>query len=577
MSAQPDSFIRDLAPSDLGLDGGRFQEFRSVQYEALEWAIEVLERKRFAGLALPTGAGKSLFAAALIRLLGRRAVVLTATKALQEQYAGSFQSAGFVDIRGKANYDCQDLASLNCKDGARAGCRFLKGSGASGCTYDVRKLMARNAAAVVTNYDFWMAVNAASKGGGSAGLERTEKEASWKGGNPIELLVLDEAHEAADKLSSFVSVTLYESEMVRRLLDWPRSDDVGEWRRYAIDVGLQLEIDVAAKEQEVALAGRRVKKAQIDELHRLEALKIKIEKIAGIESGSDGEWICEMEVGGRYGRTWRFDPVFPGKYAERYLFCGVRSVVMMSATLKPKTMAMLGVGKEKFEFRGWRRIFPAHRQPIYQVGLRRENEKGAMRTLGLNYKTPKEDVAALVRWMDREIIAPRLDRKGLIATVSYERAEIIMAVSEYAALMIGNDGEPDSETAWEVAERFRKEPPPKILVSPSFSTGWDFPGEQLEYIVLFKVPIEPGKSKVAKARGKDHGAYKAMQAIEQTAGRGMRFAGDQCEVFLIDGRFGWFLAPPPIGYGNLAQDWFVQAVRKVDKVPVPLPKLRIEK
>src|SRR3990167_5046576 len=552
-----DSLLADLAPADIGFDHSLFVSYRDIQLQAIEWACEALEDARFVGLCLPTGAGKSLAASSVARLMKKRAVFLTITKALQAQYARDFARSGLVDVQGKANYQCVDMNNLNCDGGSKVGCRYLRGKG---CEYEKAKAEARNADQVVTNYAYWLGVNDKA-----AGPERTESEADFSGENPVELLVLDEAHEADSILASYISCALTENEL-KRFGDWPDGEVLKDWKFFANDVLTGLEAEIQTTQQELIHLGRRVEPKHVAVLHQLERLASKLTRISQAQ-GDD--WIVERENKSRWGRQWKFDSVFPGKYAEKYLFCGVKNVLLMSATLKPKTMNLLGLKTGEFKYRAWKRIFAANRHPVYMVGAKKADGK----TVRVDYNTSKEDMLTFVRWLDDEWFKPRLDRKGLVLTVSYERQKFIMEHSRYSSIMVGNTGESDSDTAVEAAERVRTMTAPALLVSPSFGTGWDFPGEQCEYVLLVKVPFESMTSKVLKARvgrDKSYADYRAMQKVEQAIGRGMRFDKDRCEVGLMCGHFEWFL------YKNksLAQDWFVDSVRRLPKVPPPPKALK---
>ena len=551
--------LSDLSPVDVGADEKIFPSYRDIQLQAVEWAGEALGESRFVGLCLPTGAGKSLAAFTVSRLLRLRTVYLTITKALEQQYQRDLGRSGLVDIQGKANYQCTDMANLNCSDGAKVGCRYLKGKG---CTYEKEKARARNSEQVVTNYAYWLGVNDKA-----AGLKRTDQEADWSGENPVELLVLDEAHEADSILASYISCALTEGEL-KRFGEWPDGEELKDWKFFANDVLTDLEAEIVTTQQELVHMGRGVKPEHVRVLHQLERLASKLTRIS--QAGGD-DWVVEREAKSRWGRQWKFDSVFPGKYAEKYLFCGVPRVLLMSATLKPKTMNLLGLKNNEFKYKAWKRIFPANRHPIYMVGAKKADGK----TVRVDYNTSREDMLEFVRWVDDEWIKPRLDRKGLILTVSYERQKFIMEHSRYSRYMIGNTGESDSDTAMQAADKFRAASAPCLLVSPSFGTGWDFPGEQCEYVLLVKVPFESMTSKVLKARvarDKSYADYRAMQKIEQAIGRGMRFDKDRCEVGLLCGHFSWFV------YKNkaLAQDWFVDSIRQLPKVPQPPKSLREE-
>jgi Rad3-related DNA helicase len=239
----------------------------------------------------------------------------------------------------------------------------------------------------------------------------------------------------------------------------------------------------------------------------------------------------------------------------------------MSATLRPKTLGLLGVGKEHYEFKEWQRIFPAHRHPIYSIPARYQDKD-----VRIDRRTTEEQMHAWVEHIDK-IIEGRLDRKGIIQTVSYDRQKYLFEHSRHSQHFIGNTNDPDSETASQIADAFRRSRAPQVLVSPSFATGWDFPGEGCEYVIVCKVPFKPNQGKVQKAReerDKQYGAYLAMIDLVQSAGRGMRSADDRCEVFVVDGHLSWFLHQN----SSLAPQWFVHGVRKMAEIPKAAEKLK---
>ena len=243
----------------------------------------------------------------------------------------------------------------------------------------------------------------------------------------------------------------------------------------------------------------------------------------------------------------------------------------MSATLRPKTLGLLGVGKGEYEFHEWARVFPGNRHPIYLCPARTSRGK----EIRIDRRTSDEDELAWVEWIDR-IIDGRLDRKGLIQTVSYLRQQYLLEHSRHAGIMLGNTNEPDSESAVEIAEEFRAREAPAILVSPSFTVGWDFPMRQCEYVIVCKVPFKPSQGKVGKARearDPQYSAYLTMQDLIQGAGRAMRAENDRCEIFCCDSHLGWFMAKNK----NLSPDWFAKAIRKVTEIPKAPLRLEDEK
>jgi Rad3-related DNA helicase len=551
-----------LTPNDLGFDTADFKSFRvnpstgqQVQLEAIEFGVTC--SKRFVGINAATGLGKTLIAASIAKLTGMRTVILTATKGLQEQYKNSLGKYGLVDIRGRSNYECSDYGNLNCKSGASLGCACV---GGNGCTYERARDKARNALMVSANYAYWMTANDKANG-----IERTNEEAIWKGKNPVELLVCDEAHIAPDWLESYLSTKIHQNDLKPYADIKHIGTDMKSWKDIAYRAVEDLNNKIGDEKIKLLKLGKhRVTPKMVSDLHTLESLQQKYDRIA--KAVSD-DWVIELHEGTRYGRVWTFDVIWPGRYAEKYLFCGMPKVILMSATLRPKTLGLLGISKEVSEFREWDRMFPANRNPIYSIPA-----KGVSgNEIRIDRHTNENDMLSWVEHIDT-IIDGRLDRKGIIQTVSYQRQGFLFAHSRHGNIMVGNTADPDSDTAIQVAEEFRKSPAPKILVSPSFSMGWDFPRSECEYIIVAKIPFKPQQSKVMKARenrDKQYGAYMAMQELIQSCGRGMRSFDDRCETIIVDGHLSWFL------YANksLACSWFVNAVRKVNSIPTAPIKL----
>lgn len=552
-------------PCDFGFSQVEFPYYRChpvtnepVQWEAIEFAVDC--DKRFAAMCVSTGVGKSLIAMTIAKFTGLRTCILTGTKGLQDQYVSQFGKYGLVEIKGRNNYQCVEYANLDCRAGSTMKCAC---TGGKGCEYERARDRAKNSQIVIANYAYWMTVNDKANG-----LQRSEREADLYGDNPIECLILDECHCSDGWLEGYLTTKLYEKD-IEKWADKKIGVDAGEWRDIAKIAVMDLEVEIENEKQRILEKSNKVRSRShisnedLKRMYALEGLLSKYKKVAEV----DNDWVIDKHVGTRYGTIWSFDVIWPGRYAEKYLFCGVPKVVMMSGTVKPKTMGLLGVSKEKFKFREWGRVFPANRNPIYNVPAVKSDGNGGFTEIRIDYRTKEGDLEIWLEHIDK-IIDGRLDRKGLIQAVSYDRAMYIMNNSRHKELMIGNTADPESESAREIADKFRQSKAPCILVSPSFSTGWDFPGKDCEFIIIAKVPFKPSVSKAMKAREANdntYGAYLAMQEMVQSAGRGMRHDRDRCEVVIVDGHVSWFLYK----YQSMAPAWFVKSVRKLGMGQIP--------
>lgn len=559
--------LRLFEPDELNLPS-KFACFREIQAQAVEWTQSVFQSgKRFAGVCLPTGAGKTLYAMALARVLGVPTVILTSTKGLQEQYLDDFASAGLVDIRGKENYACVGKPPARCKYGPHEGCLL---AGDLGCTYESARWEAKQAKTLITNYSYWVRANIFGPGGlratvGPPGAQEVS--------DPWGLLICDEGHHAMEALAGALRVQVTErqlraiglGEYWKEKASGDTSDEIMPWKELAEAIAIRAQSELKSSVELLRVSAKSgVAQGKLimlrERVRDLDTLTQSLDSIVGMQ---DKDWVVEQRQGTTVGRVWTFDCVWPGMWSEK-LWCQIPNVVVMSATLKPMSMNLLGIKKEEREYKEWDRIFPAVRTPIVHVN-----------TVRLNKNTKEE---GLLRWVARidEIVESRAikgKRKGLIHTVSYARQQFYMENSRWRDSGVfdwNSSTDPESGTARDVYERFlgvKGGEAGSVLVSPSFSTGWDFRDDECRWQVIGKIPFPDSRGKVMKARMERDDRYLnyvAMQDLVQACGRGTRWEKDWCEVFVVDDSVKWFLWQNK----NLAPDWFT--VRSVNEVPEPI-------
>lgn len=560
------NMLEGMEPKDFGLD--EFASFRThpVTYDPVQ--LEVIEHgcysdARVPVAAAPVGMGKSLIAVAIAKLTGLRTAIVVPFKGLQKQYNDEL-SRHLQDIRGRANYDCKDYGALDCKGGASVGCRYANGGG---CDYEIERDLAREADIVLTNYDYWLTVN--DHGGG---IQRQGEHAAREGANPIEQLILDEGDVAEEKVADYLAVRLSEKEIDRIAESYgvharDLGDDVETWKAFAVYAMPMIEVRInEVAESFKARGGKSLTKRDLDKMHKLVRLFEKFERIASMQD----DWVIESRIGGEYGRVWNFDVISAGRYTERYLFCGIPKIVIMSGTITTKHLARLGLGRKDYDYRQWTRIFPAQKMPVYKCSPKRADGT----SIKIDNKTTHEDLLIWIEHMDKWIDR-RLDRKGIIITTSYKWADFVMRWSRHGQVMLGNKSRSDdenAETAEEFAEEFYKLSAPAILVSPSFSRGWNFKYDLAEYCIIPKCPFVP-MNKIMQARKEKDKLYAnllVIDKVQQIDGRLKRAADDSGETLLCDGHFDYFL------WQNraLAQDWWYSGIRSVDELPEPLEKWR---
>lgn len=487
---------------------------------------------RYAGASVPTGFGKSLIAILLASLSGKRTVYVTSTKGLQAQLLTDFYSLGLVDIRGQNSYRCIPVSKASVESApCHAG---YKCSVVAQCPYYRQLERAKKAKLLVTNYAYWLAQ--CNYGGGLA-LKAGQDES-----NPVQLVVMDEAHLAARALESFLAVTFTIEDLSR--FDSPWGQEWGAWREECGQLAPAVHEELEGVGEEVrdkAKDGFDIPASLMQRHGYLKGLELKLDTIA--RSGT--EWIKEQGES-----SVSFTPLWARDYNHK-LFRGTPKVLLMSGILTRKTLEHLGVEGAWVEAKS---PFDRARSPVTHV-----------KTVRVDHRSTPEMMAHWVARVD-DIIRARQDRKGLVFTVSYERAKLLRGLSAFKDQMYVHG----SRDVVEVVAKFKGAPAPAVLVSPAVTTGWDFPGDECSYIIWGKVPWPDTRGALVKARmenDKDFAAWQAMETLVQGAGRGTRSQEDACETLIVDDNWTWYWRRNK----HFSPYWFQERVKgSVGVIPEPI-------
>jgi Helicase C-terminal domain len=502
-----------ITPADLGLPA-HFAEYRQIQRELTDWSLYGPQGsdgpRRFMAAGVAAGSGKSLAAHTIGQMSGVRYVVLTATLALEDQQvADKFQVA---NVRGRANYPCHFANQLrpdkpmNCEGGREAGCW------SPSCPHDLRMEEAGRSRGVLMNYMKWMS-------------SRQHNRAAFAKVEDVGLLICDEAHKAFSELARWLGIWLGSGELRKmagaRATEALKQSGGAEWgfitpawqqALVAVCAALEEQLaHIAAQYDSEAAAGR-----ESAEYRKLDRKLGEVTRVAALAADAEHNWIWRLTTQGV-----AFDCVWPARYAERYLWSGVPHVVLMSATLRPKALGMMGIGQAESWFKEWPRVFPAANSPVYWVPTGRMG-----RSASLDERL--RSVAALDR-----IWELWRDYKGLVHTPSYALAEWFQGQSKHGRHMIlSKPGE-----AGAASDKYRAAGAGAMLISPAFMTGADFPEEDAGYQVIPKLPFPDRSSAVVQARAaSDKGwyDYETAQPLQQACGRLTRRPDQKCVTFVLD-------------------------------------------
>jgi hypothetical protein len=533
--------LANLTPADLDLPE-KFKEFRRTQVEGVDFALGRGSgpgggiTKRFQMLSQPGGSGKSITAMTLGRISGCKFVILTGTRALEAQYMKDFGSCGLVNIQGRANYPCRDPeltkldgatgvrgCELNCDEGYERGCKFAD---SKLCTYRGKVAEAVDTDdGIVSNYQYWMNV----RGRNPHALETT--------GNPITLLICDEFHMSGDEASRHISAWLphkyaheHGGELFRKLIDQARGEASGrvndQWVMTLLAILRSIRGEMGRLEFDY---GNEYAAFRQSKRYRgLKKVAGDLEKITTY--GGDGNWLWLQSQDYVRQTGVRFECVWPGRYMERYVWSGVPRVVGLSATLRPMAMSIAGLNDSKYAFKEWPRQFPAENNPVVWV-----------KTGGMGKNASSDELRESILMADRlyDEWAPKTNI--LVQTASYKRAEWLAQNSRWGRhMLINKPGE-----AAQTAEKFMKSPPPCLLVSGSYTTGWDMspaPGTW-GLVHVLKLPFPDRSDPVVRARAESDDqwyAYATAQTFQQSTLRQTRNPDDKSMVVVTDDAVGRF-------------------------------------
>ena len=541
------SALESSPPCALGLPD-KFDSWRPGQPRIIEDIIDC--ETPFKASCAPTGVGKSISYVAAAVLSGARACILTSTKGLQDQVESDFGSIGLVNIKGKGNYSCEDKLHLTCEEAWPV----CKAKDAGECPWRQAYEDSCKAPLVVTSYSCWLNRNKRAPGAFTRISQDEDAEV-----RPFDMLILDEAHDAPEELASFVAVELTDEE-IQHYCAAPVPDhtlQMNEWKDFAQICLPRVKLRIS--DTEAALrAHMHLDDKALRTYNRLSRIRDKLTTLATCNVDM---WVVEPS---QYG--FKFDPVWPGVYSK-HLFQGIPRIVMVSATLRPKTLYLLGLKDDQYTFDEYPSPFSPNDAPIYHIP-----------TTKVWYGSTEEELNTLYRRID-QVLQPRQDRKGIVHTVSFKRATDIRYAlesmrDEYRDSILTNGrslGGTGLKTPDAVA-RFKQAKPPMTLISPSVSTGYDFPADRCEYNVIAKLSVSDPRTLVMKERLKrdpEYGDYLTVQDLVQACGRGNRFIGDRCQNFILDDsirRFIWRRR-------HLLPKYFFDFFRTSGVVPAPLAKM----
>jgi ATP-dependent DNA helicase DinG len=489
-------------PDQLGLPYPAWRPFQPV---VLQDMLDSKEPQK--ALIAPTGTGKTGLAAGYTKLLGAKAVALTKTKQLQEQYLRD--APWSAPLIGMDNFAC--LIDSVKVSGAPCQYNFqcpLRGE----CDYFVQRDAATKSQMIVTNYDY--ALNSI----------RSERSPLLK----RDLLICDEGHLLDEVLTGYMSVEPTKRQ-IELLGGFPHTDSVDKWLKWAeskldewTPVLTRLSAEVEAIVESLNAERQAIRASSVPAEHKPTVQRYFQARslhtlLVRIRDNLNDQWII----------SWRelpiLKPVWVNEFAGEF-FRNWRWTVFMSATLPKRSVlsTLLGLDPRLIYEREVPSIFPAADRPIYYRPMARMNHEG--RAAG---------VSAIAKAVNK-LMQAHPDEKILVHTNdTFTQMELAALLEDQSRVLTH-----DTQSRVGMAKLFTTTTEPKVLISPSMESGLDVPDLKINVIARTLWPSLGDKwVKRRQDLWPEWYQWKAAMSMIQAIGRVPRKENVKVMTYILDQTF----------------------------------------
>ncbi len=540
---------------------------RALQVEAVQDVLAAFELgKRFVFLDAPCGSGKSLLALVIRKLLNKRAVIVTATNALGEQYERDYSTieakdsvreargtwkaehVGLPLVMGADQYPCE-VRRIKFHNQATAGSCYRKSRyfytnfltepvECSTCKFSITR-QRKHEDVSVTNYPYYIIDQLYVKPMGGSHGEK-DNPSSW---HDVDLGIFDEAHLINEQFAQhyviFYSIergqeylsdirkalgvhSKYEAayanvfriidENIKRGSIGPNNhmrfvDMLGKFYRNFHDLceTMQMYAKEEARYDQLGALSHKYHNlfCKIDDYH-----KYKYEVVIDVKKGEGS-----MAV----------QPIFIGELSQELL---QEHNLFMSATINYEFMLKtMALDPEECQLV---KVAYSFQPDDKTIDFRRARSF-------INYANMYSDVT-IYSFLEaiEAILADHPTDNGVVIANSFKMAEELAGVlSSTHEIMLHTSAEP----AKEIILRFKQATKPTLLLSPSLFEGVDFPGAVSRFQILPKAPyLSLAAKRMYYISRKHRGVYLQMsiKRMIQAFGRSSRASGDKAVTYVLD-------------------------------------------
>lgn len=538
---------------------------RKEQVEAIEFIDQQYKKDpttKFFLLNLPTGVGKSHLALMLADWYRKnknkmaRVDIITNSKILQDQYSFTYES--IADLKGKENYECSSY-SCSCAQGAEF--NRLNKTSCDYCPYSSARDLYMSSGISLTNFYLYILY---------AMYNQKMMEV-----RDARVLIVDEAHDFDDVMSSFISIKITEN-IVKRFKfsnEYTILKKLTSVRTIADYVdfleGLNAEIIITMEQMEKGLSSQKrnpvedkrdikiskvlntkngdIKVMQL--ITDLKQLNIKIELFLKEFKDNPNNWVLETNYNEKQKqKELSLEPIWAYDYLDKYVFSHYDMVFLMSGTILDKNLfcQLNGLDVTKAAYYSIPSPFEAKNRPIIYMPLGK-----------MSYKNKEETFQRYIPYI-KKILNKYAGQKGIIHTNSFELSNWIQKSIDDERLVFHDSTNKDEILKWHI-ETDR----PTVLVSPSMDTGVSLDDDLARFQIIAKIPypsLASQKNKMRQINNPEWYAWKTSASLQQACGRAVRGSDDYADTIILDGSFGDVLRHS----SHLLPDWFQESIKKVN-------------
>lgn len=490
-----------------------FGTYRANQTDAIHQILAAFEDSDVVVLDAPVGAGKTLIAETVRRMMDvDRTVYVCHTKSLQEQFLRDYPYAHVM--MGRNNYiplfpmgddvTCEDCTGRNtcplCEDKEK-------------CPYTIAKSIAGGSELAVLNTAYWL------------------REANGPGESTftdLDLVIIDECDTLERVMMSTVEVVIGERFLQNCGMVVPERMTVPDaWVKWCGPALSKLKLRheslamTAGGMTSHSIKVRRTRK-------RIKGLINQIEILGDDLREDPNSWVYtgdRVKVG--------FKPTSVSRYGELVWRHGKKFLLMSGSVISPKSL----INECGYTGPDWRGIGMDSTFPV-------DNRLVVVKPVA-NITRASGDVERQKMCREvSELIDKYPNDRILVHTVSYDLAKMITAYLQFgpyesmgrAILTYINSA------GREAALAEYKQSARGVLVAPSMDRGIDLPGDLCRVQIIVKVPFPNLGDKQVSARMHSQGgqqwyAIQTVRTIMQMCGRGVRSDTDHAITYILDSQF----------------------------------------